>query len=1248
MKYGDLIQFEPIETVVQLRDADRANAARQLVSTYVISEEMAEKLTGVIIPQLQFDHPADNKGFLVVGNYGTGKSHLMSVISAVAENGDLAAHLNDKGVAKAAARIGGRFRVVRTEIGATTMPLRDILVAELEEHLDAMGVDYEFPSAAEVTNNKRAFEEMMSAFHVKYPDQGLLLVVDELLDFLRTRRDQELVLDLNFLREIGEVCKDLRFRFIAGVQEAIFDSPRFSFVADSIRRVRDRFDQVLIARKDVKYVVAERLLKKTAEQQAKIRDYLTPFARCFGNMNERMDEFVRLFPVHPDYIDTFERVSAVEKREVLKTLSLSIKKLLAEDVPSDWPGLLAFDDYWRSLIQNPSFRVIPEIREVIECSSKLEGLLESNYPKKRNKAFAVRIVHGLSLHRLTVGSIDSQVGLTAESLRDSLCLYDPTAADLGGDPADDMRGEVEATLRIVSQSVNGQFISATERDAKGNLSGQFFIDVKKTEDYDERIRRRAESLDSSQLDRYYYEALKRVMECTDQTYITGYKIWQHEIEWLERKAARQGYLFFGAPNERSTAVPPRDFYVYFIQPFDPPHFKDEKKPDELIMRLANTDDAFRDALKKYAAALDLASTSSGNAKVTYESKSSGFLRDLVLWLQKSTTTAFEVTHQGRTKSITEWAKGRSIRELSGIASHERVNFRDLVNAIAGICLGPTFQDQAPEYPAFSVLITSANRPQAAQDALRAIAGQNRTKQATAVLDAMELLDGERLDPYRSKYAKHVLSVLKKKGHGQVVNRSELVHDVLGVEYLAPESFRLEPDWAVVVLSALVYSGDLVMAIPGKKFDATGLSQLAGTGIDELAQFKHIERPKDWNLPAIKSVFELLDLAPGMAQLVTQGNEEPVQQMLTAATGVVKRLVVAEQTLHAGLAFWGRSLFSADEVQSRRTRLGETKAFLESLQAYTSPGKLKNLRFDAQDVTSQRKGVQVLSEIESLQELLTDLGPTASYLSTAEAILPSDHEWVAAMKSTRDEVVTKISDPAKRAASGFRQQAGRQLADAKKSFVQVYLAMHVKARLGVSEDKRKAKLMTDERLKTLQKLSTIDLMPRQQLTEFQNRLAGLKSCFALTEQDMDSAPLCPHCGFKPSVESTAVAASAVLAKMDDGLDKLVEDWCRTLLANLEDPTTKGNLALLKTGPRKLVDGFMKKKALPDDLTQDFIQAMKEALSGLTKVSIKMDDLRAAILAGGSPATPAEMKKRFEEYLDQLTKGKEPGKVRIVLE
>jgi len=45
-------------------------------------------------------------------------------------------------------------------------------------------------------------------------------------------------------------------------------------------------------------------------------------------------------------------------------------------------------------------------------------------------------------------------------------------------------------------------------------------------------------------------------------------------------------------------------------------------------------------------------------------------------------------------------------------------------------------------------------------------------------------------------------------------------------------------------------------------------------------------------------------------------------------------------------------------------------------------------------------------------------------------------------------------------------------------------------------------------------------------------------------------------------------------------------------------------------------------------------------------ITSGDLRPALLSGGLPAAPAEMKKRFEEYMDELTKGKEPDKVRIV--
>ena len=265
MKYADLIQFDPIESVIQLRDADASDTARRLVESYAISDEMAEKLTDLAIPQLQIDQPMDNKGLLVVGNYGGGKSHLMSVISALAENNDLSSCLN-----KAAA-------------------------------------------------------------------------------------------------------------------------------------------------------------SDASSKQVKIREHLSPFAKFYGRMNERA---------------------------------------------------------------------------VIDCSNVLESRIEQALTRPAYKPMALRLIHGLSMHRLTTGDIYAPIGATAEELRDGLCLHQPGIEELGGD----LLSQVATVLREIHKTVSGQFISYNKDNR------QFYLDLKKTDDFDALIEKRAEVLDAAKLDRYYYEALKRVME----------------------------------------------------------------------------------------------------------------------------------------------------------------------------------------------------------------------------------------------------------------------------------------------------------------------------------------------------------------------------------------------------------------------------------------------------------------------------------------------------------------------------------------------------------------------------------------------------------------------------------------------------------------------------------------------------------------------------------------------------------------
>ena len=159
-------------------------------------------------------------------------------------------------------------------------------------------------------------------------------------------------------------------------------------------------------------------------------------------------------------------------------------------------------------------------------------------------------------------------------------------------------------------------------------------------------------------------------------------------------------------------------------------------------------------------------------------------------------------------------------------------------------------------------------------------------------------------------------------------------------------------------------------------------------MDELTRFKHLEQPKEWNLPAIKVLFELLGMTPGMAQLVTQGKDEPVQNMQQAVSMIVKRIVMTQQTLREGLSFWGVDLLVTTDLASQVSGLDGAKVFFESLQGYSTTGKLKNFRYSVSEVLAHEKAVKSLDELDTLHEFIMNFSPTVSWLSTAEARVAS--------------------------------------------------------------------------------------------------------------------------------------------------------------------------------------------------------------------------------------------------------------------
>ena len=377
------------------------------------------------------------------------------------------------------------------------MSLYDVIMGYVQDDFDERGIDFDVPEYNSVRSPKAVVKDMMAAFSAKYPDKGYLIVVDEFLSYLSSRNEREIVLDLEFFRALGEMCSKSKLRVIFGVQEKIFDNPRFSFVSDNLKHVSDRFTQMIITKEATSYVVSERILKKTPEQKALIRKHLEKFSMLYTGMSSRMDEFVDLFPIHPSYIDVFNKIYLIENRHILKNISMTIRDIFNRDVPENEPGIISFDNYWPAIKSNGLLKSDVTINRVVTASGQLEDIINRAFPKPAYKPLAIKIIYALSVHRLTTNGLDVHFGLTAENLKDDLCLF----LTMPEQDADFLLALIKTTLKDIMTTVSGQFIIYND------ANNQYYIDVDKVVDYDEKIKQKASIMADGELNRYFYQLI---------------------------------------------------------------------------------------------------------------------------------------------------------------------------------------------------------------------------------------------------------------------------------------------------------------------------------------------------------------------------------------------------------------------------------------------------------------------------------------------------------------------------------------------------------------------------------------------------------------------------------------------------------------------------------------------------------------------------------------------------------------------
>ena len=149
-----------------------------------------------------------------------------------------------------------------------------------------------------------------------------------------------------------------------------------------------------------------------------------------------------------------------------------------------------------------------------------------------------------------------------------------------------------------------------------------------------------------------------------------------------------------------------------------------------------------------------------------------------------------------------------------------------------------------------------------------------------------------------------------------------------------------------------------------------------------------------------------------------------------------------------------------------------------------------------------------------------------------------------------------------------------------------------------------------------------------LTDIEQDLAALKTCYELTDTELKHSPVCPHCQFALNENSKNVHGQ--LDNLENRIDLLVDEWKQKLLETIADPLVQVAKKYLSEKQVKVIDDFVSAAALPSKVDDNFINSSSEIRK----------QYRAYV-------KEQKEKIRLNEIISEYTQGKDPNTLRIIV-
>ena len=793
--------------------------------------------------------------------------------------------------------------------------------------------------------------------------------------------------------------------------------------------------------------------------------------------------------------------------------------------------------------------------------------------------------------------------------------------------ADFLLALIKTTLKDIMATVSGQFIICND------ANNQYYIDVDKVVDYDEKIKQKASIMAGGELNRYFYQLIYSCLDWDAKQYVPGFEIYQRDLNWDSHNIFREGYLFLGLPGERSTAQPERDFYIHIMPPYSTAGVTVKNLEDEVYFFFKSTDE-FKEILGYYSAANAQAEISEGKDKDAYLSKATMYRKKLLKYLSDNKNTCFDVLYKGQRRQLIEILRGRFNRDM---------DFKDTVDLAASLCFDEYFYGKYPDYPVMKTKVTRKNMAENVRQAFDYFAGR-KTQTATLMLQSFGVLDGDKIRPEASKYAAYYIDQLKQLPPQGVINYSD-IFDVKYDDQYEDKHFKINYLFTPIIFLSMVYAGYATMTLRnGTVLSASNLDTVPRIGVLDLYEFKYLARPAQMAMAELKKLFEVLKINPVLLDN-PKDRDEGVRQLLEKAMNTSNAAVIAYQKLNNGFELWHEPLVDSQHLNAMQKACEAVKDEFSNYSArFNTPAKLNNFTLTFEEIDKLAEQIALIKVIKEFSTFKTECTNNVSYVCNIEisdigSNLKQKLEAVKAeLRSARDSILTGVSGAA------AAQKVNIVLEKVKEEYIDVYYEEHKKKRLDITDAKRRGKLQESLTLANLRKLRSIEILSAAKLAAIEQDMANLKVCYELTPTELKSSHICPHCHY--SLGDKAANVAGQLDNIEIRIDELLEEWQQTLLDTISDPIVTSQKEYLSSEQQKVIDEFITTASLPKRVDDFFIKAIKALLKGFEPVVIDAKDLMDKLMKL-PPMDETAFKQKLNELVAEYTKGKDEGKLRIIV-